>query len=88
MTAVMRPAGKSGTWKSRFSAIAAPTNSARSVAMAMSSAWTHRPQVTGRGKWSRHSSGRLRPVAMPILAERFWISIAIRLAASRTHSSR
>ena len=56
--------------------------------MAMSSAWTHSPQVTGRGKWSRHSSGRLRPVAMPILADRFWISIAIRLAASSTHSSR
>ena len=60
-TAVISPAGKSGTLKSRLSAIAAPTNSARSVAMAMSSAWTHRPQVTGRGKCSRHSSGRLRP---------------------------
>ena len=39
-----------GTPKSRLSAIAAPTNSARSVAMAMISAWIHRPQVTGRGK--------------------------------------
>ena len=68
--------------------MAAPTNSARSVAMAMSSAWIHSPQATGRGKCSRHSSARLRPVAMPIFADRFWISIAIRLALSRTHSSR
>ena len=68
--------------------MAAPTNSARSVAMAMSSACTHSPQVTGLGKCSRHSSGRLRPVAMPTLADRFWISIAMRFAASRTHSSR
>jgi hypothetical protein len=30
----------------------------------------------------------LRPVAIPILAERFWISIAMRLALSSTHSSR
>ena len=28
--------------------------------MAISSAWSHRPHVTGRGKCSRHSSGRLR----------------------------
>ena len=84
----MRPAWKSGTPKSRLSAIAAPTNSARSVAMAMSSAWIHSPTVTGLRKCSRQSSGRLRPVAMPIFADRFWISIAMRLALSRTHSSR
>ena len=84
----MTPAANSGTPNSRFSAMAAPTNSARSVAMAISSAWTQRPQVTGRGKCSRHSSGRLRPVAMPTFADRFWISIAIRLAARITHSSR
>ena len=52
------------------------------------SACSHRPHVTGRGKCSRHSSGRLRSVAMPILADRYWISIAIRFAASTTHSSR
>ena len=56
--------------------------------MAISSAWTHRPTVTGRGKCSRHSSGRFLPVAMPIFADRFWISIAMRFAARITHSSR
>ncbi len=68
--------------------MAAPTNSARSVAMAIASACTHSPHVTGRGKCVRHSSGRFCPVATPILAERFWISIAMRLAARITHSSR
>ena len=85
---MISPAANSGTPKSRLSAIAAPTNSARSVAIAMSSACTQRPHVTGRGKCSRHSSGRLRPVAMPIFADRFWISIAIRFAARMTQSSR
>ena len=60
-TAVIRPAVNGGTPNRRLSAIAAPTNSARSVAMAMISACTHRPQVTGRGSAARHSSGRLRP---------------------------
>jgi hypothetical protein len=43
--------------------------------MAISSAWTQSPKLTRRGKCSRHSSGRFLPVAMPIFAERFWISI-------------
>ena len=77
-----------GTPNSRLSAIAAPTNSARSVAIAMISACTHRPQVTGRGSASRHSSGRLRPVATPTLADRYCTSIAIRFAAMITHTSR
>ena len=67
------PPTNGGTPNSRLSAIAAPTNSARSVAMAIASACTHRPKVTGRGKCSRHSSGRLRPVAMPVLADRYCI---------------
>ena len=46
-TAVIRPAANSGTPKSRFSAIAAPTNSARSVDMAISSACTQSPTLTG-----------------------------------------
>jgi hypothetical protein len=56
--------------------------------MAISSAWIQSPIEAGRGKCSRHSSGRLWPVAMPTLADRYWISIAIRLAARTTHSSR
>ena len=43
-TAVMSPAVKGGTPKSRFRAIAAPTNSARSVAIAISSACPHSPR--------------------------------------------
>ena len=67
--------------------MAAPRNSATSVDIAMISAWTHRPSVAQRGNRSRHSSGRLWSVAMPSLAERYCTSIAIRLAASTTHSS-
>jgi hypothetical protein len=68
--------------------MAAPTNSARSVAIAISSAWIQSPMAAGRGNCSRHSSARLRPVATPTLADRYWISIAIRLAATITHSRR
>ena len=46
-TAVIRPAANGGTPKSRLSAIAAPTNSARSVAIAIASACSQRPNVTG-----------------------------------------
>jgi hypothetical protein len=68
--------------------MAPPMISARSVAIATSSACTHRPRVTGRGKCSRHSSGRLRPVARPILPDSDWMSIAMTLAATITHTSR
>ena len=57
ITPVISPAGSSGTPNSRFSPIAAPTNSARSVDIAMISAWTHMPQVNTRGKCSRTTSG-------------------------------
>ena len=56
--------------------------------MAMISACTHNPQVTCRGSASRASSGRLRPVATPTLADRYCTSIAIRFAAMITHTSR
>ena len=55
--------------------------------MAISSAWIQRNHTTGRGKRSRQTSGRLRPVAMPSLALIDWMSIAIRLAPRTTHSS-
>ena len=67
--------------------MAAPTNSARSVAMAISSAWIHRKMTTGRGNRSRQTSARFWPVAMPSLALSDWMSMAIRLAASTTQSS-
>ena len=68
--------------------MAAPTNSARSVATAMASAWTQSPKVTGFDMVSRHSSGRFRSEAMPIFADRYCTSMAIRFAATITHASR
>ena len=52
-----------------------------SVDIAITSAWIHIPQVTERGKRSRHE---LRQVAVgddPSFADRYWISIAIRFAS-------
>ena len=77
----------SGMPKTRFRPSAAPTNSARSVAIAISSACNHRKITSGDGNRSRQTSGRLRPVAMPSFALIDWISMAIRFAASTTHSS-
>ena len=85
---VMKPATSSGTPNSRLSPIAAPRNSATSVDIAITSAWTHIERLTHRGERARTSSGRLWSVAIPSLADRYWISIAIRFAASTTHSSR
>ena len=87
-TAVITPPTSSGRPKSSRSAMAPPSTSARSVAMATNSACSHSPRVTGCGKWSRHSSARLFPVAMPALAERYWISMAIRLLTTSTQISR
>ena len=87
-TPVRRPAQTSGMPKSRFSPSAAPMNSARSVAIAITSAWIHREMVTGVGNFARHTSGRFMPVAMPSLALMVWISIAIRFETRITHSSR
>ena len=56
--------------------------------MATSSAWPQSPFTTGRGRCSRHSAGRLRPVATPALAERYWMSIAMMLLTTTTHTSR
>ena len=85
-TAVISPATRGVTWKSRFSPIAAPTNSARSVAIAISSACAHSIRVTARGNRSRHSSGRSRPVATPTLADRYCTIMAIRLASATTQA--
>ena len=86
-TPVIRAAVNSGMPKRRYRPSAAPTNSARSVAIAISSAWTQRKKTTGRGNRSRQTSGRFRPVAMPSLALIDWMSMAIRFADSTTHRS-
>ena len=68
--------------------MAAPRNSARSVATAETSAASHSPIVIGRGKCARQFSGSVRPVTMPSFADRYWIRIAIAFDHSSTHSSR
>ena len=74
--------------KSRWKPSAAPTNSARSQAIATASACSQRKMRTGSEKRSALISARLSPVAIPSLALIVWISIAIRFEARMTHSSR
>ena len=85
-TPVRIPATHSGRPNTSCRPSAAPTNSARSVAIATASACSHRNTTTRNGNRSRHTSGRLRPVAMPSLALSAWTSIAIRLATATTQS--
>ena len=56
--------------------------------MAISSACAHNPIDTGRGKCSRHSSGRSFPVTTPTFADRYCTSIAIALAITTTQTNR
>ena len=67
---------------------AAPRNSARSVAIAIASAWSQRKNETRRGNCSRQTSGRFRWVAIPSFADSVWISIASRFAATITQTRR
>ena len=73
---------------SRLKPIAAPRNSARSVAIAITSAWIHRSTEVRFENSSRQTSGRFRPVAIPSFAESVWMTIAMRLAATTTQRSR
>ena len=82
------PAANSGSPNSRCSPSAAPTSSARSVAVAITSARSQSAMVSRRGKRSRHTSARFLAVAIPSLALIDWISIAIRVATTITHTIR
>ncbi len=88
ITPVITPPVNSGIPNSRCRATAPPITSARSVAIATSSAWAHMNRFRHGVRCSRHSSGRFFPVASPSLAESDWMSIAIRLATTITHTSR
>ena len=55
--------------------------------MATSSITTHMTRTIQGGRPSRHSSAKLRPVAMPSLADSVCSSMAMRLLATTTHSS-
>ena len=72
----------------RLNPSAAPRNSARSVAIAIASACTQSStEVRCENCW-RQTSGRFRPVAIPSFADSVWITIAIRLEATTTQTSR
>jgi hypothetical protein len=86
-TAITAPQ-PSGIPNRRLSPRAAPSTSARSVAIAITSAWIHSPKLTGRERLSRHTSARFRPVAIPSFADSVWTSMAMRFAASTAQSRR
>ena len=62
-------------------------NSARSVAIAISSAWIQRNALVRGANWSRQISARFRPVAIPSFAESVWINIAMAFATTITQMS-
>ncbi len=71
----------------RLKPIAAPRNSARSVAIAIPSAWTQSRKEVRREYRSRQTSGRFLPVAIPSFADSVWITIAIRFERTITQTS-
>ena len=74
---------------SRFSATAPPMTSAMSVAIATSSACSQYARRAQRLRMRRPSvSGRLWPVTIPSFAERYWMSHAMTLPSTTTHTSR
>jgi len=87
-TPTMQPPASSGRPKSRWRAIAPPITSARSVAMATSSAWRKKAILLAGLIRGRRAWGRERPVTMPSLALWYWMSTAMALARTSTHTSR
>jgi hypothetical protein len=74
---------------SRLSATAPPMTSAMSVAIATSSACSQYARRPHGLRMRRPSvSGRLCPVTIPSFADRYWISHAITLPSTTTHTSR
>jgi len=65
-----------------------PALGGESVAMATTSAWIQSAMLARGEKRARQTSGRFLRVAMPSFALIDWTSIAIRFAATTTHSSR
>ena len=85
---VIRAAGKRGMPKRMLRPIAAPMNSARSVAIAITSAWSQSATLVLRENRSRQTSGRFIPVAIPSFALIDWTTIPIRFAMRMTQSRR
>ena len=74
-------------WKSRFSAMAEPITSARSVAVMATSADSHRGNDTQRGKASRQAWARSRPAPTPSRVHSDCSTIAITLDNSAMNNS-
>ena len=86
---VMKPPHSNGTPKRRYRATAPPMTSAMSVAIATSSACSqYARRAHGWRMRVPRVSGRLCPVTMPSFAERYWMSQAMTLASTTTHTSR
>ena len=85
---IMQPPTNNGRPNSSFSAIAPPITSARSVAMAITSACMKNMNRLASPRRSPRISGRLRPVTMPSLADWYWMSTLMQLARTSTHTSR
>jgi hypothetical protein len=86
-TAVRRADGSSPSPNRICMPIAAPRNSARSVAIAAASAASQSPIRIRRVVFTRIAWGSVMPEAMPSFAERAWMRIAIKFEATRTHNS-
>ena len=87
-TPIMHPPRNSGRPNSRLRAMAPPITSAKSVAMAMTSACIKNMNRPPSPMRSPRISGRLLPVTMPSLADWYWISTLMQLAITSTQTSR
>ena len=85
---MMQPPTNSGRPNSSFSAIAPPITSARSVAMAITSACMKNMKRPASPSRSPKISGKLLPVTMPSFADWYWMSTLMQLANTSTHTSR
>ena len=85
---VITPPTSNDRSNNRFNAMAPPTTSAKSVAIATSSACTQYPSRVEREERPRTASGNDMPVTTPNFADRYCTSPAITFAATMTHTSK
>ncbi|GAP60749.1 hypothetical protein AHiyo1_43350 [Arthrobacter sp. Hiyo1] len=84
---IRAPTGR-GRRNRSWSATAPPTTSARSVASATTSAWSQKRRRPRGRRRSLRSSGSVRPVTIPSLADWYWMSMAIPFAIASTQMRR
>ena len=85
---MMSPPTNSGRLNSRSNAMAPPMSSARSVAMAITSACMKNMNRPASLMRSPNSSGRDLPVTTPSLADWYWMNTLMMFASTSTHTSR